>query len=132
MAKQEAPGLNRVHGSWIEMLESMQERIAFHLQSFITGGEVPDWMATSRTVLLLKDKSKGNEMNNYRPVNCLLLMWKLRAGILADEIQNHPEEDDILPEEQKGCHRNTVKPPISRQPKQRAPPNNRQKAEVRN
>ena len=36
--------------------------------------EVPDWMTTARTVLLLKDKSKGNEVSSYRSITCLPLM----------------------------------------------------------
>ena len=62
------PGTDGVHGHWIKMLVSMQERIALHLQSCITRGEVPDWMTTGRTALLLKDKSKGNEVSNYRHI----------------------------------------------------------------
>ena len=34
-------------------------------------------------------------------------MWKLITGIVADEMYNHLEENGILPEEQKGCHRNS-------------------------
>ena len=85
------------------MVVSMQERIAPHLQSFITKGEVPDWMKTGWTVLLLKEKNKENEVSNYRPTTCLPLMWKLITDIVADEIYNHLEENGILPEEQKGC-----------------------------
>ena len=101
------PGTDVVHGHWIKMLVSMQERIALHLQSCITRGEVPDWMTTCRTVLLLNDKSKGNEVRNYRPITCLPLMWKLITEIVAEEIYNHLEENDLLPKKQKGCRRNS-------------------------
>ena len=92
MSNWKAPGPDGVHGYWIKMLVSMQERIALHLQSCITRGEVPDWMTTGRTVLLLKDKSKGKEVSNYRPITCLPLMWKLITGMVADEIYNHLKE----------------------------------------
>ena len=105
MSNWKAPGPDGVHGYWIKMLVSMQERIALHLQSCITRGEVPDWMTTGRTALLLKDKSKGNEVSNYRPITCLPLTWKLITDIVADEIYNHLEENDLLPEEQKGYRR---------------------------
>ena len=64
-------------------------------------------MTTRRTVLLLKDKSKVNEVSNYRPITCLPLTWKLHTGIVVDGMYNHLEENDLLPEEQKGCHRNS-------------------------
>ena len=34
-------------------------------------------------------------------------MQKLLIGIAADEIHNQIEENDILPEQQKDCHRNS-------------------------
>ena len=64
-------------------------------------------MTTDRTVLLLKDKSKGIEVSHYRPKTCLPLMWKLITGIVADKIYNILEENDLLPEQQTGCRRNS-------------------------
>ena len=55
----------------------------------------------------MKDKSKENEVGNYRLTTCLPLMWKLLTGIVAYEICNHLKENDILPEEQRGCRRNS-------------------------
>ncbi|XP_047475423.1 uncharacterized protein LOC125029527 [Penaeus chinensis] len=107
IANWKAPGPDGVHGYWIKGFVSLQERIASHLQDCITKGEVPDWMTTGRTVLLLKDKSKGNEISNYRPITCLPLMWKLLTGIVADDVYDHLNENDLLPEEQKGCRRNS-------------------------
>ena len=63
-------------------------------------------MRTGRTVLLLKDRSKGNEVSNYRPITCLQLMWKLITVTAADEICNHLEKKYFLSEEQKGCCKN--------------------------
>ena len=62
-------------------------------------------MTTGWTVLLLKDKNKGNTVRNYGPMTCLPLMWKLLRGIVADEIYNNIEANDILLAEQKGCRR---------------------------
>ena len=62
-------------------------------------------MTTGRTILIQKDKSKGNIPCNYRPITCPPLVWKLLTGILADEIYEHLEESCVLPEEQKGCRR---------------------------
>ena len=40
-------------------------------------------------------------------MTCLPLMWKFITGIVADEIYNLLEENDLLPEEQKGCRANS-------------------------
>ena len=55
----------------------------------------------------MKDKSKENKVGNYRPITYLPLIWKLLTGILADEINNHRGENDLLLKEQKGCCRNS-------------------------
>ena len=102
MANWRTPGPDGVHGYWIKMLEG----IVFHLQSCLTKSEVPDWMTTGWTVLLLKYKRKGNEVSNCSPTSCLPLMWKLYAGIVADGTYNHLEKNYLLPEESKCCHRN--------------------------
>ena len=62
-------------------------------------------MTKGRTVLIQKDKSKGNEASNYRPITYLPLTWKLLTRIIADEIYGFLENEGILPEEQKGCRR---------------------------
>ena len=102
MANWKTPGFDGVHGYWIKMLVSMQERITFHMLSCISRGEVPDWTKTGGAVLLMKDKSKRNQVSNDNPITCLPIRWKLFIGILADEIYNNLEKNDLLLEEQKG------------------------------
>ena len=62
-------------------------------------------MTEGKTVIIQKDKLKGNEVSNYRPIKCLLLTWKLLTEIIADEIYGFLEKEGILSEEQKGCRR---------------------------
>ena len=64
-------------------------------------------MTKGRTVLIQKDKSKENVASNYRPITCLLLVWKLMTGILAEEIYGFLSIEIGLPEKQKGSRKNT-------------------------
>ena len=43
-------------------------------------------MVRGRNSLLRVDKRKGNVAINYRPIVCLLLMWELLTGVIADQI----------------------------------------------
>ena len=47
-----------------------------------------------------KDPQKGNTADNYRPITCVSLMWKLLTGVIAEEIYNYLEREKIYPEEQ--------------------------------
>ena len=67
--------------------------------------DLPEWMTHGRTVLCQKDPRKGNTADNYRPITCFLLMWKLLTGVIAKEMYNYLEREKILPEEQKGCRK---------------------------
>ncbi|XP_063600296.1 uncharacterized protein LOC134776474 [Penaeus indicus] len=50
----------------------------------------------------MKDKEKGRDVKNFRPI--LPLMWKLLTGVLS-EMYKHLEENELLPDEQKGCRK---------------------------
>ena len=66
---------------------------------------MPSWLTRGRTSLLQKDKSRGNVASNYRLITCLLLMWKVLAGVIADQIYAHLDQEKLLSEEQKGCRK---------------------------
>ena len=105
MGNWKAPGLDGVQGYWLKSFKSLHTGIAEHLEKCMTEGDVPKWMTTGRTVLIMKDKTKGNINSNYRPITCLPLMWKILTGIIADEIYSHLDTNRILPVEQKGCRK---------------------------
>ena len=100
-----APGPDFVQGFWIKNFTSLHAQLAKTLEKCLQEGEVPQWMTRGRTVLIQKDKAKGNTPSNYRPITCLPLTWKLLTKILSDDIYRHLEAQEILPEEQKGCRR---------------------------
>ena len=107
MACWKAPGLDGLQGFWFKRLDSMHDRLSKHLQKCLVEGDVPSWMVKGKTVLVMKDPSKGNEVGNYRPIACLPLMWKLLTSIFAEKIYEHLEENELLVDEQKGCRRKT-------------------------
>ena len=79
----------------------------FQLNKILNGNQqLPDWLTYGRTVLCQKDSTKGSAVENYRPISCLPLMWKLLTGIISEHLYSFLEEEKILPEEQKGCKRN--------------------------
>ena len=54
------------------------------------------------TVLFKKDPAKGGAVDNYRPISCLHLMWKVLTGMIAGEVYTFLEMENTLPDEQKG------------------------------
>ena len=107
MANWKALGPDGLQGYWLKNLTSSRERIAAQLHDYLTTNQTPEWFTKGRTVLVLKDMEKGNIATNFRPITCLPLMWKLFTGIMGDELYKHLEEENLLPDEQKGCRRNS-------------------------
>ena len=69
---------------------------------------LPDWMTIGKTVLCQKDPAKGSAIDNYRPLSCLPLIWKLMTGMLAEKMYSHlkAENDRIyLHPLDKGCRK---------------------------
>ena len=58
-------------------------------------------------MLVMKDKDQGAIVTNFRPITCLPVMWKLLTGVLTDKMYEHLENEQQLPEEQKGCRKNS-------------------------
>ena len=101
-----APGRDGVQGYWIKNLSSLYEHVSSQINGILMGeDDLPEWMTHGRTVLCQKDLQKGNTADNYRPITCLPLMWKLLTGVIAEEMYNYLEREKILPEEQKECRR---------------------------
>ena len=67
--------------------------------------DIPKWMTLGKTVFCQKDPTKGNAVDNYRPISCLPLTWKLMTGTIVESIYNFLDVHDKLPVEQKGCRK---------------------------
>ena len=71
----------------------------------INGYGVPKWMAKGNTMLCQKDPNKGAAVDNYRPIFCVPLMWKLMTGIISTAMYSYLESNDRIPTDQKGCRK---------------------------
>ena len=100
------PGPDGVQGYWLKHLTTLHSRIAHQMNDIIIHGyEILKWMTTGNTVLCQKDPNKGAAVDNYRPISCLPLMWKLMTGIISTAMYSYLESNDRLPTEEKGCRK---------------------------
>ena len=110
-----SPGPDTVQGYWQKKLTTY-ERIAKQMYNIISSREdIPKWIALGKTVLCRKDLSKGNGVDNYRPISCF--PWTLMIGTIAESIYNFLYVNDKLPVElpveQKGCKKKVEGPKIN-------------------
>ena len=108
MSNWTSPGIDGLHGFWLKHVTCLHGRLASLFKECLDTGTIPAWMTEGHTYLILKDPSKSStDPSNYRPITCLPNIWKLLTGILADKIYEHLDSNNLYPEEQKGCKRNS-------------------------
>ena len=106
MPNWKAPAKDGVQGYWLKNLTNLHSRIAGQMNSILMGeNSLPAWMTHGRSALCQNDPKKGNAAENYRPITCLPLMWKLLTGMIAEETYKYLDHRKLLPDEQKGCRR---------------------------
>ena len=103
MPNWKVPGPDGVYGFWLKQFTSLHQAMVKHLDECIQAGDVPNWIVESWTVFIQKDARKGNAVGNYRPIACLNLLWKLLTGIINEKIDDYLNQQNLLPEGQKGC-----------------------------
>ena len=83
-------------------LKTLNEHIAKLMENIISNRKgIPKWITLGKMVICQKDPSKGNAVDNYRPILCLPLMWKLMTGTIAERIYNFLDVNDKLPVDKK-------------------------------
>ena len=70
-------------------------------------GDVPTWMTKGKRTLIQKDPGKENAANKYCSIAYLPLMWKLLTIVFAEKVYAQLSEKNVLPDEQKGCKKDS-------------------------
>ena len=97
------PGHDGIHGFWFKKFTSIYDRLALEMNRCLQDAQVPDWKTKGKTTLIQKDPSKGTAPNNYRPITCLPMMWKILTAQIRKEIYYLLTSRGLFPDEQKGC-----------------------------
>ena len=100
-----APGHDGIHGFWFKKFISIHGRLALEMNRCLQGTQVPEWMTKGKTTLIQKNPSKGTAPNNYRPITCLPMMWKIRTAQIREKIYYSLTSRGLFPDEQKGCRK---------------------------
>ena len=100
-----APGHDGIHGFWFKKSTSIHGRLVLEMNRCLQGAQVPEWMTKGKTTLIQKDPSKGTAPNNYRPITCLPIMWKILTAQIREKIYYLLTSRGLFPEEQKGCRK---------------------------
>ena len=94
-----------IHGFWFKKFTSIHGGLALEMNRCQQGARVPDKMTKGKTTLIQKDPSKGTVPNNYRPITCLPMMWKILTSQIRGKIYYALTSHVLFPNEQKWCRK---------------------------
>ena len=99
------PGHDGIHGFWFKKFTSIHGRLVLEMNRCLQGAQEPEWMIKGKTTLIQKDPSKGTAPNNYRPITCLTMMWKILTAQIRVKIYYSLRSCGLFTDEQKACHK---------------------------
>ena len=91
--------------TWFKKFTSIHGRLALEMNRCLQGAQVPEWMTKGKTTLIQKEPSKGTAPNNYKPITCLPMMWKILTAQIREKIYYFLTSRGLFPDEQKGCRK---------------------------
>lgn len=101
-----AAGIDNIHNFWLKRFHSTHLKLANIYNEIMQNPELaPAFLTQGRTYLLPKTDPPSSDPSKYRPITCLPTIYKVFTGIIAEKIQGHLEQHNILAEEQKGCRK---------------------------
>ena len=96
-------GHDGIHGFWFEKFTPIHDRLALEMNKCLQTAHVLEWMTKGKTTLTQKDPNKEIAPNNYRPITCQPMMWKILTAQVREEIYYSLTSRGLFPEEQKRC-----------------------------
>ena len=97
-----APGNDRIRCYWIKRLTSAHPYLLTELNGIYEDEMLlPDWLATSKTILLPKN-DLSHEAKNYGPIACQNITYKIYIGKINNFLEDHCSINDIITLEQAG------------------------------
>jgi hypothetical protein len=101
------PGIDNIQNYWYKYLPATHSKFAELLHKHITENlNLPPFFTTGITYLKPKSTDTRNP-SKYRPITCLPTIYKILTSIIANKINNHLTQHNIITEEQKGCRQHS-------------------------
>ena len=101
------PGVDKIPNFWLNCLTSTHKQMTLNFTNILQNPETaPEWLTEGTTDLLPKSQETQNPQN-YRPITYLTTTYKILTSIITERMYTFLEENSILPQEQKGCKRNS-------------------------
>lgn len=101
-----APGSDGLQNYWWKNFRSTYTSLAKMFQEALKDPPmIPESFTLGVTHMIFKGENTSDP-KNYRPITCLLTVYKILTGILTSHIWKHVDRYRIMAPEQNGCRKN--------------------------
>ena len=84
-----SPGTDGIQIYWIKKMTALQKAEVYEINKYLNNEkEIPDWLGRGRTVLIPKSNDL-TKTDKYRPITCLITMYKNFTAVMADIMTEH-------------------------------------------
>ena len=103
-----SPGIDGIQNYWIKKMTAVWQAEVNEINKYLNGEkEIPEWLGRGRTVLIPKSNDL-TKTEKYRPITCLITMYKNFTAIMADIMTEHLKKNNLWDEQQKGTRSNIM------------------------
>ena len=100
-----SPGPDGIRGFWWKQFSSVHDFLCANFHKLLVGDmPIPHWFPIGRTLLIPKSHDLSNPQN-YRPITCLNIIYKLWTSCFTFLVSQHCEHHQLIHPAQKGCSR---------------------------
>ena len=98
-----ATGIDKVANYWLKWLRVLWPRMRRSTEVLFNFPDLlPSWLGVGKTILLFK-KEQRKLPKNYRPITCLLTLYKWLTGVLLICLRMHDDKHAIMQGDQRGA-----------------------------
>jgi hypothetical protein len=94
-----APGRDLIQNFWYKTLTVIHKTFATCINKLLQHPEdIPEFLTKGNAYLIPKDNDTSNR-SKYRPITCLVTLYKFITAIITRKIYNHLHANNILTKE---------------------------------
>ena len=97
-----APDVDKIYPFYCQKIDATHKKLHNAITKNLKDEMCNEWETIGRTILIEKKGKDLSKVENYRPITCLLIIYKIQSAIVANKLTAHMHTNELWPYEQMG------------------------------
>ena len=98
-----APGWDQIIPYYWQKLNNIHKVLNYVINRSFENSTCEKWETLGRTILFPKKGKDSTKPESYRPITCLMIIYKIKSAIIARKLNTHIHDNNLWPFEQFGA-----------------------------